>query len=281
MRSKEWTRKLAGSPLAPVGAFPVRLRKIARYDAQVVSESVRWLWQSNEHTNFTFDLDPRNRRHLEWFLAEITGEQPSAIHDWLAELDGDNELVHQIKRAVAASPRGRLADTDVKFGRRLAWYALVRALKPGLTVESGIDKGLGSCVIASALLRNTEEGHPGRHIALDINPDAGYLIQGKYASVVDIIFGDSLTTIPTVPMGVGIFLHECMGTYQQEAAEYRLIAPKLAPNALLVTDNASKTDALVEYADSQGRRFLFFREVPHRHWWPGDGVGVAWKPRAP
>ncbi len=38
-----------------------------------------------------------------------------------------------------------------------------------------MDKGLGSVVLAAALLRNAAEGHPGRLTSLDINPEAGYL----------------------------------------------------------------------------------------------------------
>ena len=39
------------------------------------------------------------------------------------------------------------------YGRRLGWYALVRALKPRTVVETGADKGLGSCVLAALRLR--------------------------------------------------------------------------------------------------------------------------------
>jgi len=173
-----------------------------------------------------------------------------------------------------------LADREVKYGRRVAWYALVRALRPELTVETGIDKGLGSCVMAAALLRNAEEGHEGRHIALDINPEAGYLISGRYGEVVEVVYGDSLASIPRIPSGVDMFIHETMHTAEHEAEEFRLVEPKLRPSALLITDNAKKTDALLEHAEATGREFLFFREAPVDHWFPGDGLGAAFRREA-
>lgn len=277
MRSNEFTRRLASSRLAPIVAFPLRLAEVTRYDASVVSASARWLIHSNESTNYTYDLLPRNRRHLAWFLSVVTRLPAEEMSRLIEELYADRELVAHVKRSTAQSARRRLSDRQVRYGRRVAWYAIVRALKPRLTVESGIDKGLGSCVMAAALLRNAEEGHEGRHIALDINPEAGYLISGRYCEVVEVVYGDSLASIPRMPNGVDFFIHETMHTAEHEAAEFRLVEPKLRPNAVLITDNAKKTDALLEHAESTGRQFLFFRESPADHWFPGDGVGAAFR----
>jgi hypothetical protein len=243
VRSKKFTRRLASSRLAPIVAFPLRLAEVTRYDASVVSASARWLVRSREHTNYTYDLLPRNRRHLAWFLSVVTGQTAEEMSRVIEELYNDRELVDHVKRSTADSARRRLSDREVRYGRRAAWYAIVRALKPVLTVESGIDKGLGSCVMAAALLRNAEEGHEGRHIALDIN----------------------------------LFVHETMHSAEHEAAEFRLVEPRLRPNAVLITDNARKTDALLDHAEATGRQFLVFRESPADHWFPGDGVGAAFR----
>ncbi|MGU9956682.1 MAG: hypothetical protein ACNYPI_03275 [Arenicellales bacterium WSBS_2016_MAG_OTU3] len=58
-----------------------------------------------------------------------------------------------------------------------------KSTKPKTVIETGIDKGMGSVVLASALLRNIEEGFPGEYFGTDINPDAGYMFNGKYAKV--------------------------------------------------------------------------------------------------
>jgi hypothetical protein len=43
----------------------------------------------------------------------------------------------------------------------------------------------------------------------------------------------------------------------------------------VLSDNADCTDELLKFALGTGRRFLFFAEKPKNHWWPGDGIGVA------
>lgn len=84
----------------------------------------------------------------------------------------------------------------MRYARRVGWYAFIRALKPEHVVETGVDKGLGTCVIAAALLRNAAEDRPGRVTSIDINPEAGYLArQQPWSEVVDLVIGDSITTL--------------------------------------------------------------------------------------
>ena len=36
------------------------------------------------------------------------------------------------------------------------------------------------------------------------------------------------------------------------------------------------SSALSDRAERSGRHYLFFKEQPLDHWWPGDGIGAAW-----
>jgi hypothetical protein len=36
---------------------------------------------------------------------------------------------------------------------------------------------------------------------------------------------------------------------------------------------------LSDWAERTGRHYLFFKEQPSGHWWPGDGIGAAWADR--
>ena len=65
---------------------------------------------------------------------------------------------------------------------------MVRAMQPDHVVETGTHLGLGSCVIAAALLRN---GH-GRLTTIDIDSEAGHLIAEPWASVIDRRTGSSV-----------------------------------------------------------------------------------------
>jgi hypothetical protein len=50
----------------------------------------------------------------------------------------------------------------------------------------------------------------------------------------------------------------------------------LLPDALVLSDNAHDSAALSDWAEQTGRHYLFFRESPLDHWWPGDGIGASW-----
>jgi predicted O-methyltransferase YrrM len=270
-------RSIARTPLAPVAAFPTRLARVARYDAKVISSSARWLFTSREHHNYTYDLTRLSRDHLAWFVSVVCDLPVGRVREYFGELESDGDLRTHIESATARAARRGLADRKVRYARRIAWYAIVRASKPGHVVETGVDKGLGTCVLAAALLRNADDGRPGRVTSLDINPEAGYLAQAKpWSGVVDLVIGDSIGSIGALSQPVDMFLHDSDHSVEHERRELDAVGPKLAGGALLVTDNAAKTDVLARYAERTGRRFLAYREQPALHWYPGDGIGVAW-----
>jgi predicted O-methyltransferase YrrM len=269
-------RAIARSRLAPVAAFPKRLALVARYDTRLLKVSARWLFTSHEHHNHTYDLTPLSRDHLAWFVSVVCGVPVARARAWFAEIESDAALRAHIESATAAAARRGLADREVRYARRIGWYAMVRARKPAHVVETGVDKGLGTCVIAAALLRNAAEGRPGRVTSLDINPEAGYLASARpWADVVDLVIGDSVAGIQALDRPVDLFLHDSDHATAHERREFEAVEPRLAPDALLLTDNVTKTNVLARHAEKSGRRFLAYRETPANHWFPGDGIGAA------
>lgn len=270
-------RAVARTPLAPVAAFPKRLARVARHDAKVLRVSARWLFTSREHHNYTYELTKLSRQHLAWFVAVVCDLPVKQVRGYLAEIESDEALRRHIESATAGAARRGLADKRVRYARRVGWYALVRARKPAHVVETGVDKGLGSCVLAAALLRNAAEGHPGRVTSLDINPEAGYLARtAPWSEVVDLVVGDSIASIAALTRPVDLFLHDSDHSRAHEKREFEAVEPKLAPGAILLTDNVTSTNVLADHAERTGRRFLAYRETPANHWYPGDGIGVAW-----
>lgn len=264
--------KLASSRLARVAALPTRAAAATSHVGSEMALASSWLVTSREHHNYTYNLTPRNVSHLSWWVAAVTGAQVSDCRTWLAEALSDGALIGHVQAAVRASDRKGLADLDVRIGRRAGWYAIIRALRPDHVVESGTDKGLGSVVIAAALLRNDW----GRLTTIDINPEAGYLISGPYASVTSVVVGDSLRAIPQLPADVGLFIHDSDHSAEHESLELSAIAPKLIGSARVLSDNAHATDSLLNWAELTGRTFSYFQETPERHWYPGAGIGAAW-----
>jgi len=267
--------RLAASPLASVAAFPGRVGLVARYDATVLKRSARWLLRSREYTNLTYNLAPLNREQLAWLVTEVTGRSFRCIDGFFQELEDDSELAGHIEEATRRSRRRRLADPNPRYGLRLGWYALIRALRPSHVVETGTDKGLGACVIAAALLKNGR----GRLTTVDVNPDAGYLIGDRYASVVDLRIADSLAVLPLLEERVDIFFHEVHASAEQERAEYDILDSISTPDTVVITDTGRTSNALARWAEARGRRFLSFHELPADHWYPGSAMCIAFGSR--
>ena len=266
--------RIATSSIARGAAVPLRTMIVARYDAQLIGRSIDWLVHSRETTNFTYDLDSLNRDQLGWFVSAVIGAEIGQVRAWMREIEDDGALVSHLTKAMSSNPRRRICASEPHWARRLGWYAIVRAVQPDQVVETGTHLGLGSCAIAAALLRN---GH-GRLTTIDIDADAGYLIGGPWADVIDRRTGSSVEILKELA-DVDIFLHDSLHTYEYEMMELTAVEPKLCADAIILSDNAHQSAALSDWAERSGRHYLFFREQPLGHWWPGDGIGAAWARR--
>lgn len=239
----------------------------------------RWLITSRETTNFTYDLDPTNEAYLTAFVAAVTGRPLAEIEGYVREIQEDTALRNHVRDTTHAHPDGRaFGDPEARYGRRIGWYALVRALKPRVVVETGVDKGLGSVVLCAALLRNRTEGHEGQYIGTDIDPGAGWLLQPPYAEVGRVAYGDSIESLERLGLSIDLFINDSDHSEEYEAREYEIVEPALSPEAVIIGDNAHVTDKLLRFARRTDRSFLFFHEQPYKHWYPGGGIGVAFRP---
>jgi predicted O-methyltransferase YrrM len=168
-----------------------------------------------------------------------------------------------------------MADKEARYGRRVGWYALTRVLKPRIIVETGVDKGLGACLLTAALKRNAQEKHKGRYFGTDINPVAGYLLSGDYAEYGRILYGDSIESLEEFDGEIDLFINDSDHSAQYEAKEYEAVAAKLSAQAIILGDNAHATDKLLEFSLRTNRHFIFFEEGPTNHWYPGGGIGIS------
>lgn len=253
----------------------IRLKTALTYFKKPLRELAWWLFRSRETTNFTYDLDPLNRRYLAAFTAHVTNKPEREILGYLADIEADDDLREHIRTLTKRHAQHGLADAAARYGRRIAWYAVVRAVKPRVVVETGVDKGLGACVLTAALQRNHEQGYRGYYFGTDDNPRAGYLLDGRYAEFGRVLHGDSIETLRALDRKIDVFINDSNHSAEYEAGEYQAIRGKLSPRAVILGDNAHVTDALINFAHQTGRAFLFFQEKPHAHWYPGAGIGAA------
>jgi predicted O-methyltransferase YrrM len=234
--------------------------------------------RTGEFHNFTYALTPASLRYLAATIAVVTGRPLDEIVAYIQEPIDDEALLGHIAQAITSRHRsGASQSVPMPFGRRLGWYAIARVLKPKIVVETGVERGHGSVLLCSALMRNASEGHPGRYYGTDIDPNAGFLLSGRYKEFGEILYGDSIDSLKSLRGPIDLFINDSEHSVDYEAAEYQVVRDKLAPSAIVLGDNAHVSDNLAIFAAETGRKFLFFKEVPSRHWYPGAGIGIAFR----
>ena len=258
--------------------FPDRLSLALSYIEPRLLEVFDWLFTSNETSNFTYHLTEMNIEYLSCFVATVASVKREQAREYIREIQEDQELKNHVLRVASSATHYIDIDRNFDFGRRLGWYAIARAMKPKVIVETGVEQGLGSLVLTAALKRNAAEGAPGIYRGTDINPKAGYLFQGIYREFGEILYGDSIHSIQALDTRIDLFINDSDHSADYEAREYETVASKLSERAIVLGDNAHVTDKLYTFAARTGRKFLFFREQPRHHWYPGAGIGAAYGP---
>ena len=242
-----------------------------RHVSEIVTTTFR---RPNELSNFTYDLTPRNITELIHMVSVVTGRPVDEIRAYVEEARNDADLHGALYGGL--KQRGQKSEAIANpFGRRIGWYAFVRVLKPSVIVETGVDRGHGSLILCAALLRNAAENSPGRYYGTDINPDAGWLLQGKYAGVGKILYGDSIESLKSLNENIDLFINDSDHSADYEFREYETIEPRLGVNAVILGDNSHTNEKLARYSEQSGRQYLFFKEEPLAHWYPGAGIGIS------
>lgn len=74
-----------------------------------------------------------------------------------------------------------------------------------------------------------------------------------------------------------LFINDSDHSSDYEYKEYQVIRDKLSSNAVILGDNSHVTESLSRFSHESGRQFLFFKEIPANHWYPGAGIGISFK----
>jgi hypothetical protein len=225
-----------------------------------------------EPNNFTYEL--ANQSELVAWIQAVSRCELAQAQEMVLEARGD--LVLHTRLRAATAERWWWSKPSPPFGKRLAWYALARLLKPELIVETGVHDGLGSLLLLRALERNAEEHREGRLMSFDINPAAGWIV-GKHP-LWDLRIESTragLSGALAESATVGMFIHDSLHTYENEHYELHTAALHLAPSGVLVSDNAHVTTALAEICQEFGLIYYEFRERPDRHFYPGGAMGAG------
>jgi predicted O-methyltransferase YrrM len=164
-------------------------------------------------------------------------------------------------------------------------YALVRATRPTLVVETGTANGSSTVYLLSALIANGHgelvsidlpfvgpERAPvvagssiGEYDASPIPPgrEAGWMVPDSLRTRWSLRLGDAAELLTAITGPVDVFFHDSLHTREHMLLEFETMWPRLARDGLLLADDVfqRRHDALAAFARDVGRPFLTFRSV--------------------
>jgi len=232
-----------------------------------------WARKKTENFNFYYELTEHNFSDLAWTVSAVCGMPYEKIMGYMLELKNDSKIREHISNVWQIDPS--MTDAEIGFGRRYGWYAFTRALKPKIVVETGVHQGVGAVVICAALERNLQEGFEGKYFGTDIDLEAGSLLTNEYARFGEILYGDSLKSLEKMTQNIDIFINDSDHSKSYEALEYECVKNRLTQNSVILGDNSHVSEKLSEFSSANNRKYLFFRENPIGHWYPGGGIGIS------
>jgi hypothetical protein len=131
-------------------------------------------------------------------------------------------------------------------------YAIVRALKPDTFVETGVQNGVSTYFILSALERN---GYGMLH-SIDIRETlqdgkkVGWLVPDELKHRWDFSVGDSKEVVPKMLSElemVDIFMHDSLHTYDHMSFEFRTAWKYIREGGVLITDDIDQNRAFEDF----------------------------------
>ena len=247
-----------------------------RYFNKKYLQIIKWMFTSKEDTNFTYDLEDKNLNELYKLLESVFDKNFEEIKKYSEELLNNSEIKTYLLNKIKSSDFKNFADSQIMFSRRIGWYIIARILKPKIIVETGVDKGLGSVILAEALIKNKSEGFLGKYYGTDINLNAGYLFDAKYSEMGEILYGDSIDSLSNLNEDIDLFINDSDHSAEYERNEYLTIKNKLNANSIILGDNSHSTDELLNFSIINKRNFVLFNEKPKDHWYPGGGIGISY-----
>ncbi len=181
----------------------------------------------------------------ERFLAAVTASTPQAIRRLVEEPWQDEKFAAQLKQAEGIFRRFHLSSAEVYAKKVLIQYAAIRAVAPGIVVETGVANGVSSAHLLLALARNNK-GHAN-----------GWVVPEWLRDRWTLRIGDAKTLLPEVLRGLGtidVFIHDSLHTYDHMLWEYRAAYEHIRPGGLLISDDALWNSAFSEFAATVGAR---------------------------
>lgn len=233
--------RLRARGFVALGTFGVKVGAIALRNPAEALDHVRTqfaLTRSAEHEPLAIETDPNWRETLH---ARIGAQWPCV------ESDEFSRLWHTLQTEETGVPVGRDHDGDPTLAE--AVWCLVRHLKPLVTIETGVSRGITSRTILEAL----ESNGAGHLWSIDLPPLeepwrrlVGSAVPERLRHRWTYVRGTSRRHLERVAADEGpvdLFIHDSLHTPENLRFEVGAVWPHLTPTAPIVIDDAEMCHA--------------------------------------
>lgn len=228
-----------------------------------------WTFRSYEIGAGNYETKEENQLELCATISVVSKCQISEILKFRDEINNDINIKKIVREAIISSEERYFHDTPKNYGRRLKFYLLVRALKPGLVVEAGVDRGLGALLINKALERNISEGYPGEYLGIEIESgkNSFFFHRGEITTGC-ITYGDSIVSLRNLRKPVDLFIHETISKKEHIIEQLNIINDKISIAGVITLPWS--TPEVFEFASANKWNLLTHQDKPLNHWYDGS-----------
>jgi hypothetical protein len=200
------------------------------------------------------EAEPYQTLDWEVLLQQLAGLVPADVRAVLEEEElrsVEDEVSGGIHALPKDAPFPLHHNGDFSLARLC--YLLVRVMRPGAVIETGVCYGVTSAFLLQALRKNGS----GRLHSIDLPPlgkegdqFVGRLVPQHLRSAWRLHRGRSVDLLPKVVRDLGqvnLFLHDSLHTYRNMRQEFEIVTPFLAPHAVVVADDVEGNAAFQEW----------------------------------
>lgn len=175
-----------------------------------------------------------------WSLLAMHANRPIAeLLRYRRELMEDDEFQAYFRRC--------MGEVEYSCGEVVELYALVRAVRPRVIVETGVASGQSSTHLLRAMaangggkLHSIDLPNVQRGSLLPQGRGTGWMVPASLRSSWELHLGDARVLLPELLAELGtvdVFLHDSDHSYEHMSFEFEQAYPRLTPGGLLLSDD--------------------------------------------
>lgn len=187
-------------------------------------------------------------------------EAPADIVSLKAEFDLLKRGLDERYRKIKLTHPTRFAIEDIAS---FFIYSLVRAIRPGAILETGVANGHSTYYILNALAKNNS----GMLHSVDVSEDAGILLEedekGRWDFSVLPTFSTRRKDFRTLLERIGtldVFFHDSNHFYYWQNFEYNSVLSNISHGGYVLSDDADSSYAFLDFSKEQGLKPTFITD---------------------